>query len=469
MSDISNERLILAALVKNEEYLRKMLPFLKPEYFEDAAEGRMLKMIFEHAQRYNELPDKSTLIVAAKNDQSLSEGQADALHETILDVFSIIPSKNVEYLSETTEQFVQKTEVYLAIQKAIAIYQGEDLKQTVAAIPDILAKALAVSFDIKIGMEYFDTAAERFDFYSNPESRVPFRLESFNEITCGGVIRKTMNLLVAGVNVGKTMGLISLAADYVRDGYNVLYISGEMREEMISQRLDANLLGTNVNDLVKLGKEKFLSRVESLKQKSYGRFVVKEFAPGTATNLSIKHTMDDLKLKKNFVLDIIICDYLQIMASSRMAYGSQGSYYYYKAVAEELRALAVATNTVLWTAAQFNRGGMNSSEVGMEDIAESTGIAQTADGMWALIRTEELDQVNKLMVKQLKSRYANKAVKLKFTIGVDVDKQTLYSVEDDNADQYMDESKGSNYSQADIKEQFMKQNGGSKRDMSKLK
>ena len=241
----------------------------------------------------------------------------------------------------------------------------------------------------------------------------------------------------------------------MRDGLNVLYISGEMREEMIMNRVDANHLNVAVNDVAKMGKEKFMSRVEQLKQKSYGRLVVKEFAPGSCTAIQIRNTVDELKMKKKFIPDVIICDYLQIMASYRMKYGQQNSYFYFKAVAEELRALAVETNTILWSACQFNRGGMNATEVGMEDIAESTAIAQTADGMWALIRTEELDQLNQLLVKQLKSRYANKAVKLRFCIGVNVNTQTLYDLDDDKSEDLVGPESAIATSQSALKDKFL--------------
>lgn len=234
-------------------------------------------------------------------------------------------------------------------------------------------------------------------------------------------------------NVGKSLGLVSLAADYIRDGLNVLYISCEMREEVVFQRVDANILNVPVNSLVTIPKEKFIDRIEALRQKSYGTLKVKEFPPTSASTLNIRHTLDELRMKKNFIPDVIMVDYLQILASYRLPY-SVGSYYFFKSVAEELRALAVETNTVVWSAAQFNRSQMNSTEVGMDGIAESAGIAHTADGMWALIRTEELDSVGQLMVTQLKSRYANKAVKQKFTIGVDIERQLLYGLDDDRSD-----------------------------------
>lgn len=433
MSDVTNERLVLSALIKNEEYLRKFLPFVKEEYFEDQSEARLFKLIHEYAGKYNEVPDSSTLLVQAKNDLSLSEMQSDDLLETIKDVVSIIPTKNMDFLKQTTQDWVQQRAVYNAIQQSISIYRGEEKKITIAAVPDILAKAISISFETQIGQDYIDDAGLRYDFYTNPESKVPFRIDTFNEITCNGLTRKTLNLFVAGTNVGKSLALVSLAADYIRDGLNVLYISCEMREEVVFQRVDANILQIAVNDIPNIPREKFIDRIESLRQKSYGTLKVKEFPPTSASVLNIRQTLDEMKMKQGFVPDVIIVDYLQILASYRLPY-SVGSYYFFKSVAEELRAMAVETNTVVWSAAQFNRANMSATDVGMDGIAESAGIAHTADGMWALIRTEELDAVGQLAVTQLKSRYANKAVKNRFTIGVNIELQSLYGLEDDRSD-----------------------------------
>lgn len=432
MSDITNEKLILSSLVQNEQYARKVIPFLKDEYFEDLLEKRLFEIITGYVEKYNGLPNKTDLSINIRNDSKLNEEQTDEALSLAAELFDIEPANNQEWLVTTTESFCQDKAVYNAIHQAIAIYQGEDKQLTPHAIPDLLKNAIAVCFDSKVGIDFFDDAESRFDFYATPESKIPFHLNILNEVTCGGVTPKTLNLLVAGVNVGKTLGLIDLAAGYMRDGKNVLYISMEMREEMIMQRVDANMLKVPVNDVASLGKERFMNRIEVLKQKSYGKLKVKEFPPGMASAVHIRHVVDELKLKQGFVPDIIMVDYLQIAASSRMKYGQVGSYYYYKSVAEELRALAVELNVVIWSAAQFNRGGMNATEVGMEDIAESTGIAMTADGMWGLIRTDELDAVGQIMWKQLKSRYANKAVRTRFVTGVDVEKQCFYDV-DQNA------------------------------------
>lgn len=460
MTEITNEKLILSSLARNESYARKVAPFIKDEYFEDRIEKKLYLVIQNYLNKYNSVPSKTDISITIRNDQTLSEDQTDTALLIIDELWAMEPSKNNEWLVETTEFFCQDKSIYLAIQKAISIYQGEDKELTSHAIPDILKTAISVCFDSKVGMDFFDDAASRYDFYANPESKIPFHIDILNEVTCGGVPRKTLNVLVAGVNVGKTMSLIDLACGYTARGLNVLYFSNEMREEMIMMRADANRLKTPVNELVTMGKEKFLNRIEVLRQKSYGRLKVKEFPPGTATATHFRHVVDELKLKQNFIPDVIMVDYLTITASSRMKYGNTSSYFYYKAVAEELRALAVELNVVMWSAAQFNRGGMSATEVGMEDLAESVAIAQTVDGMWGLIRTEELDSIGQILWKQLKSRYANKAVKEKFVTGVNIDLQTFYDVDQNAQPELHQSSHVKQVSGDEMKAKFMSKNGG---------
>jgi replicative DNA helicase len=429
LSDVTNSRLILSALVKNEAYLRKILPHIKPEYFEDETEKRVFQKIFEYAGKYKEPPDKSTLIVDTQQDNSVTEQQSDRMLECIESIYLLSPSKNNEWLEKTTEEFCQNRAVYNAIQTSIDIYKGEEPSLTVAAIPGLLSKAISISFDHKIGLDFFADTESRFEFYSNPASKIPFRLKEFNEVTCGGITRKTLNVLLAGTNAGKSLALCSLAADYIRDGLNVLYVTLEMREELIAQRIDANILGIPVNDIAKIGKEKFMNKIDGLREKTFGQLVIKEYAPGSATAATIRNCIDDLRLKKNFIPDIIIVDYVTIVSSYRIKAGSTNSYFYYKAVAEELRALGIDFDAVVWTAGQFNRGGLDATDVGLGDIAESAAIAHVADGIWGMIRTEELDQAGQILFKQLKSRYANRAVKSKFCLGVNIDTQTLYDLD----------------------------------------
>lgn len=432
--DISNEFVILSSLVHDEEYARKVLVHIQEEYFQDEIQRTIFTTVRDYIQKYQTRPSKIEIGVSLRNDVSLNEGQTEAACGSLEEVFEIYPQRSEQWLMETTESWCKNQAIYNAINKSICIYQGEDQTTTTNAIPDMLKKAISVCFDNRVGLDFYNDAAQRFDFYTNPENKLPFHLDILNEVTDGGVTRKTLNLLVAGTNVGKTLGLIDLSAGYVRNGLNVLYFSAEMREELIMKRFDANMMKVAVNDVASLGKDRFLNRIDVLKQKSYGQFKVKEFPPGAITDVHMRNVVDELKLKHNFTPDIIVVDYLQITGSSRVKYGSTGSYYYYKAVAEELRSLAVELDVAMWSAAQFNRGGMNASEVGMEDVAESVGIMFTVDGAWGLIRSDELDQVNQIQWKQLKSRYAEKSVRTRFVTGVDVGKQTFYDVDQSQQD-----------------------------------
>jgi len=429
MSELTNELLVLSSLVQNENYARKVLPFLKEEYFHDPIEKRLVQLVTEYYAKYQQPPRRTDLSVSVQNDPKLDEQQTDEARAVVGQMYAAEPAGNEEWLMETTEAFCKDKAIRNAIFKSIEVYQGDDKSITTNAIPDMLQRAIAVTFDNRIGMDFYDDAEQRFDFYTQPENKIPFHIQILNDVTNGGILRKTLNIITAGTNVGKSLCLIDLAAGYVRQGYNVLYISMEMREEMILQRFDANMLRVAVNDVASLGKERYLSRIETLRQKQYGKFKVKEFPPGSASDLNIKNTMDELKLKQGFIPDVVIVDYIQIVASSRTKSGAVNSYTYFKSVAEELRALAVVTDTAVWTASQFNRSGMDASDANMSDISESAAIAFTADGMWGVFRTEELDAVGQLLWKQLKSRYANKAQRTKFVTGVDVEKQTLFDVD----------------------------------------
>jgi archaellum biogenesis ATPase FlaH len=425
---VTNTRLILSALNQNEAYLRKCIPFIQEEYFRDSDEQKVFQLTRKYVTEYNRAPNKAALEVIARADETITEDQTDSAIAVINDIFDIIPPENDEWLLKMSEEFCRDAAIHNAIDRAITIYQGEDAKLTAAAIPDILQKAIGVSFDTRVGMDMMEDGEARWDYYTNPETKIPFDMDIFNEVTCGGIPRKTLNLIAAGINVGKTMTLVALACMYLKQGLNVVYFSNEMSEFQIGERMDANLLKVNIADIVSLGKDKFIGRVDKLKQMSYGRLKVKEYPPMTANVTHFRNALNELKTKQNFAPDVIIIDYLQITASASMK-SDAGSYFYYKSVAQELRALAITENVILWSAVQFTRGGMGDTDAGMEDIGESAGIPQAADGMWSITRTEELDQMCQLMIKQLKSRYADKSVRMRFTIGVDVNKQTLFGVE----------------------------------------
>jgi len=454
MENISNEIVILSSLVHDETYARKVLVHLKEEYFQDPTQKILFNTIKDYVQKYQAPPSKMEVGVTIQNNRDLNEGETEAAVAAVHEIYEAFPSRSQEWLYETTEAFCKNQAVYNAIHKSISIYQGEDPSLTTNAIPNLLKDAIAVCFDNRVGMDFYDDAEKRFDFYTDPENKLPFHLKILNDVTCGGVTKKTLNLLVAGTNVGKTLGLIDLAAGYVRNGMNVLYITAEMREELIMKRFDANMLKVDVNDVVSIGKDRFLNRIEVLKQKTYGKFKVKEFPPGAVTDQHIRNVVDELKMKTGFMPDVIVVDYLQITGSSRVKYGSVGSYYYYKAVAEELRALAVELDIAMWSAAQFNRSGMDNSEVSMGDVAESVAIMFTVDGAWGLVRTDELDQVNQIQWKQLKSRYADKAVRTRFVTGVDVGKQTFYDVDESEQHGITQSEKAPRMSQKELDSKF---------------
>ncbi len=454
MTDITTERLVLSALVKNQDYMRKVFPFLKPEYFLDRTEAKLFELVHDYINKFSDQPNRASLTVSAAQDESMGEKETEQVKEVINDIFDIVPPTNEEWLINTTEQWCKDKAIYLALNRSIQIQTGEGKKgETPHLIPTILSDALAVCFDSKIGMDLHDDVEARWDYYTNPVHKIPFDLSIFNEVTDGGIPRKTLNLFVAGVNVGKSMGLIHLACMYMRQGLNVLYISNEMKVEEVFKRVDANLLKTDMKDIPHLGRETFTARIQRLREKSQGRLKVKEYSAGASSVAHYRHLLNELSLKQNFVPDVILVDYLGITASANVRAGSVNSYEYYKHVATELRALASDTNTIVWTAAQFNRSGMASTDAGMEDLAESKAIADTADGMWGFTRTEELDALGQILVKQLKSRYNDKSQRTRFTIGVDVFKQWFFDVEQsDPADLNPEKHKGK--SNEDLRKKF---------------
>jgi replicative DNA helicase len=422
---MSTERLILAALAQSEDFSKRVIGFIQPEYFETEESRAVFKEIHGYVTEFHSIPNRISLDSLLDRNQTLDDTRVSGAKEVLSDIFDIIPPDNRDFLMKTTEAWCRDRALFNAINQSIAIYQGEDKKLKVAAIPDLVKTALSVTFDASLGSDYFEDAASRWEYYTTPENKIPFRLEIMNEVTCGGVTRKSLNIIAAGINVGKSMSLIALAADYVRLGYSVLYISMEMSEEMVMQRMDANLLNTQMSNIVGLGQETFMSKVNALRTKPFGRFKAKEYPPSTCTALEIDRLLDDYEIMHGFVPDVVMVDYIQITASYKMQ-SSAGSYYYYKSVAEELRSIAVRRELVMWSVSQFNRGGMDNSDPSMGDIGESMGIPATADGMWAVIRSEDLDQIGQLAWKQLKSRYANKAVRTTFQTGVDVERQQFF-------------------------------------------
>lgn len=439
--EITTERLILHSLVTDEEYIRQVLPFLKSDYFHDKIERAIFEKIRDYLHEYSALPNKTTLIIDIREHEKLNEKEVEEAENVIKDIFKIEDASDTKWLIKQTEEFCQSKAVYNSIMKAISIYDGTEKNLTPHAIPDLIKEAISVSFDTHIGMDLYEDAELRYEYYTRAESKIPFDIEILNEVTSGGVGRKTLNVVVAGVNVGKTLSLVHLACAYARQGYNVIYFTMEMREEEILKRIDANMLKVPISKLKDFSRDEFIDKVEKIRQKSYGKIKVKEFPPGSAHAGHFKHVLSELKIKKRFIPDVIIVDYIGITASSRIRAGQQNSYFYLKSISEELRALAVETDTALWTAMQLTRSGISSTDVEITDVSESMGIPATADFMISLTRTEDLDNLGQILVKQLKNRYGNKTNKLRFVVGIDLDCQLLYDVNQSEQDDIIDETK----------------------------
>ena len=421
------EDTILSNLIHNEDYCRKVLPFLKDEYFANRSDKVLFSEIYAFVDKYNNLPTKETLIIELGNRKDITEEEYKAIKQTINGLS--YEENELQWLLDTTEKFCKDKAVNNAVLNGIKILDGKDKKRTPEAIPSILSEALAVSFDNHIGHDYIDDADDRFDWYHRTELRLPFDLQYFNKITKGGVPQKTLNVCLAGTGVGKSLFMCHLAASSLLEGKNVLYVTLEMAEERIAERIDANLLDVTTDDLHALPKQMFDDRVKRLKERSPGKLIIKEYPTASAHSGHFKSLLNELALKKSFRPDVLFIDYLNICASSRFKGGNISSYFYIKAIAEELRGLAVEFKLPIFTATQTTRSGFTSTDIGLEDTSESFGLPATADFMFALMTNEELDSLNQMKVKQLKNRYSDPAINRSFILGVDRSKMRLYDVE----------------------------------------
>ena len=425
MIEANIQQTIIRNLLSNEEYLRKVIPFLKKEYFE-AEYKTVFNEIVSFVSKYNKLPTKETLTLDMTNN-----GSFDPAAELIDLVFT--PEKvNDDWLIDNTEKWCQDRAIYLAIMESINIIDGKHQSLTKQALPEILSDALGVCFDTNVGHDYIDNSDERFEFYHTVEDRLPFDLENFNAITKGGLPNKTLNVALAGTGVGKSLFMCHVGAGALMQGKNVLYITMEMSEERIAERIDANLFNLPIDQLEKLNKQMFDNKIAKIAQKNIGKLIVKEYPTGAAHTGHFRALLNELKLKKDFIPDIIFIDYLNICSSSRMKGlgGSINTYSYIKSIAEEMRGLAVEFNVPIMTATQTTRSGFSNTDVGLEDTSESFGLPATADLMFALVSTEELDKLGQIMVKQLKNRYNDPTYKKRFVVGVDRAKMRLYDVEE---------------------------------------
>lgn len=424
------ETLILLNLMKNEEFARKTIPYIKPEYLQENHERVMFQEIQEYIQKYNAQPSVAAVKIALKDNKKLTETQLKNCVEVLNDINNADAEKDQQWLLDATEKFCQERAIYNAIMDSIQILDDKDPARGKGSIPTLLSDALAVSFDPHIGHDYMDMYSNRYDFYHRVEKRIPFDLDYFNKITRGGLPQKTLNIALAGTGVGKSLFMCHVAANCMMQNYNVLYITLEMSEEKIAERIDANLLNVTLDDLMLMPKDLYDKRMKKLKETVKGKLIIKEYPTAAANPAHFRALINDLKLKKNFKPDIIFVDYLNICASSRIKAGANiNSYTYIKAIAEELRGLAVECNVPLVSATQTTRSGFTNSDPGLEDTSESFGLPATADLMFALISTEELQNLNQIMVKQLKNRYNDPTLNKRFTIGIDKAKMKLYDLE----------------------------------------
>ena len=438
------EFLILRNLIYNEEYARKVIPFIKDDYFEDQKQKIIFQEISSFIQQYNKLATKEILSIEVEKRSDIN----DTIFAEIVDMISSLEDEvgELDWLIDSTEKWCRDRAIYLALMESIQLADGKDESKGRDAIPSILSDALSVSFDNHVGHDYLQDYEKRFESYHRKEDRIPFDLEYFNKITKGGLPNKTLNIALAGTGVGKSLFMCHVASSALIEGKNVLYITLEMAEEKIAERIDANLLNVNIQDITDLPKPMFDTKVEDLAKKTQGTLIIKEYPTASAHSGHFKSLLNELALKKSFRPDIIFVDYLNICASSRYrANGNVNSYSYIKAIAEELRGLAVEANLPIVSATQTTRSGYGSSDVELTDTSESFGLPATADLMFALISTEELETLNQIMVKQLKNRYNDPTIRKRFVVGIDRAKMRLYDCEQNAQENLVDNGGGEDY------------------------
>ena len=440
------ERTALTQLVNNEQYARKVLPFLKGDYFADRVERTVYEEIAKFVDKYNKIPTQTSLEVEVQSRKDLN---GDDFAKVVEVIKTLEPSDvDFDWLVNTTEQFCKDRAVYNAIIEGITIIDGKDKKRTADAIPSILTDALAVGFDNRVGHDYLVDSESRYDYYHQTVDKIPFDLEFFNKITKGGLPPKTLNIALAGTGVGKSLFMCHVAANCLSQGKNVLYITLEMAEERIAERIDANLMNISIDDLHELPKQMFESKIDKIVKATSGKLIVKEYPTASAHTAHFRGLIKELAIKKTFKPDIIFVDYLNICASSRFK-GAQNvnSYMYIKAIAEELRGLAVETNVPIMSATQTTRSGFVSTDIGLEDTSESFGLPATADFMFALISNEELEELNQIAVKQLKNRYNDPTIAKRFVLGIDRAKMKLFDVSSTEQD-LVDSGQEDNFTEA---------------------
>ena len=416
--------------MKNETYTRKVLPFLKDEYFTIEEDRVLYKEIKDFILKYNALPTFDAMMIEINNLRGLKEDQVKIVSEILNEIHEDKVDTNMDWLVDSTEKFCQEKAIYNAIMSSIEIMNNKNGALTKGAIPQLLSDALAVSFDPNVGHDYLEEFDERFDYYHKVQERMPFDLDFFNKITRDGLPKKTLNVALAGTGVGKSLFMCHVAAACLNMGKNVLYITLELAEEEVGKRIDANLMNTAFDDLMAMSKDMYDKKASNLKSKTNGKLIIKEYPTAGASTIHFKALLNELNLKKSFKPDIIFIDYLNICMSSRIKPGGNvNSYTYIKSIAEELRGLAVEYEVPLVSATQTTRSGFSNSDVDLTDTSESFGLPATADFMFALITNETLEELNQIQVKQLKNRYNDPTVNKRFVIGIDRAKMKLYDVE----------------------------------------
>ena len=434
------EQIILRNLLTDESFMRKVLPFIKPDYFEG-----VYRILFKEAGKfvgkYNKLPTVESFKIEVDQSDNFSKEHYKHAIEILPNLFSK-EKIDEKWLLDSTEKWCQDRAVYNAIMESIQIIDGKHSTLTKGALPNILQKALGVCFDANVGHDYIENINERFDFYHADEEKIPFDLEYFNKITKGGIPNKTLNICLAGTGVGKSLFMCHVAGSALVQGYNVLYVTLEMAEERIAERIDANLLNIPIDQIPNLSKDMFSTKVQDLARKTQGKLIIKEYPTGQANTSHMRSLINELKLKKDFDPDIIFVDYLNIMASSRVKSmgGAINSYTYIKTIAEELRGLAVEFDVPIFSATQTTRSGYTNSDIGLEDTSESFGLPATAELMFAIISTEELENMGQLLVKQLKNRYNDPVKNKRFVVGVDRSKMRLFDIEESEQDNLVDDT-----------------------------
>jgi len=446
------ERTILRNLIYDDEYCRKVIPFIKKEYFHEKNEKTIFEEIYSFIEKYNKLVTKEILFIEVSKRTDLNETEVKDINSIIAELKS--ESVEIEWLVNSTEKWCKERAIYLALMESVHIVDDESSDKNRDSIPHILSEALSVSFDHNIGHDYLKNYKERYEFYHKTEKKIPFDLEYFNKITKGGISSKTLNIALAGTGVGKSLFMCHFASSCLLQGRNVLYITLEMAEEKIAERIDANLLDVNIRDLAEIPRQNFETKITNLMRKTVGTLIIKEYPTASAHSGHFKSLLNELAMKKSFKPDIIFIDYLNICSSSRYKGNNTNSYTFIKSIAEELRGLAVEFDVPIVSATQTTRSGYNSSNVELTDTSESFGLPATADFMFGLISTEELEQRGQIMVKQLKNRYNDPTTNRKFLIGVDRAKMRLYDVDQNAQKEILDSGQEVEYTKQESTKQF---------------